>query len=59
MLWDNLIDPDHQYRFDVELDVPLVRKKLLTTIRDEYHAAGREEGDNEGSPLSPPPGWSS
>lgn len=56
MLWDNLIDPDHCYNFGVELDAPLVRKKQLTTIRDEYHTAGKEEGENGGSPLSPPPG---
>ena len=56
MLWDNLIDPDHCYNFGVELDAPLVRKKQLTTIRDEYHTAGKEEAENGGSPLSPPPG---
>ena len=56
MLWDNLVDPDNSYNFGVELDAPLVRKKQLTTIRDEYHTAGKEEGENGGSPLSPPPG---
>jgi DNA-dependent protein kinase catalytic subunit len=50
-LWDNLIDPDKEYNFPIELETPLDRKKQIMAIKDEL----KQTSDNEavGSTLSP------
>ena len=53
MLWDNIIDIKKQYHFDIELDIPLERKKQLTAIRDRLHSEG---ASGDGDSVDSPPG---
>ncbi|KAI0227633.1 DNA-dependent protein kinase catalytic subunit [Lamellibrachia satsuma] len=44
-LLDNLVDAQRSYKFDVEIDAPLARKKKFVSIRKE--ARETEEGDSD------------
>ncbi|CAI8051260.1 DNA-dependent protein kinase catalytic subunit [Geodia barretti] len=55
-LWDNLIDPERVYKFELELETPIDRKKQLTAIRNERLSPDSRESSSppEDSILFPP-----
>jgi DNA-dependent protein kinase catalytic subunit len=55
-LWDNLIDPERVYKFELELETPIDRKKQLTAIRNERLSPdSRESSSPPEDSISFPP----
>ncbi|XP_064405997.1 DNA-dependent protein kinase catalytic subunit-like isoform X2 [Halichondria panicea] len=51
-LWDNLIDKDKPYHFEIELESRVYRKRQVIAIRDEVHSQ-REDSPFDSPPFSP------
>ncbi|GAB6025762.1 hypothetical protein CHUAL_011747 [Chamberlinius hualienensis] len=46
-LWDNLIDVNQRYEFNIELDSPFERKKTLSSLRHQFRRKSSPD-DNDG-----------
>ncbi|XP_019852740.1 PREDICTED: DNA-dependent protein kinase catalytic subunit [Amphimedon queenslandica] len=57
LLWDNIIDCEKKYEFQVDFEAPLKRRKQITSIRDDLKqstAAGNSSGSPSSSPSTRP-----